>query len=121
MHAGPTYSDNHAHIYSVTDLNVYYGQLEWSIIPRLSITNSPYRHYFHWEVFAGYNLPFSEKGEIIFNQNDANKVGTIPITQKGYQVNYNGRPITATPYHLYGLEVGATIGISFSSLLEPIK
>jgi hypothetical protein len=123
--ADPTYthttgSGNHrvTHTDSAQSLNIYYGQREWMIQPKITFSNSPYEHWLHWEVYIGYTIPFSQKGKIKITQNDANVVANKNINDNALLVEYNNTTISKTPYYLNGLNVGFALGINSSHQLK---
>jgi hypothetical protein len=107
------YSNQYTHTDSLKLLNIYYGQREWQLEPRITISNNPYGHLIHWEVYVGYTVPFSQKGKVIFTQDDSHGVANKPITDDAFTVLYNGSPVKRTPYYLNGLNVGFLMGVNF--------
>ncbi len=121
--AGPTYSYTTGAWYesgstttftdSANSLNIYYGQREWSLQPKIAIGTNPYRHRCYIEVYAAYTLAVSEKGKVYFNQDDDHQVTVKDLNDNLLTVQYNDAPIKATPYHLNGWSVGFVMGVSF--------
>jgi hypothetical protein len=112
-----TYSTGYDNQYTQTDslklINIYYGQREWQLEPRITVSNNPYAHLIHWEVYVGYTVPFSQKGKFIFTQDDTHGVAIKPISDDAFTVLYNNLPVKWTPYYVNGLNVGFLMGVSF--------
>jgi hypothetical protein len=113
-----SYANTVTHIDSVHLLNIYYGQREWIIQPKLTFSNSPYQHRFHWEVYIGYTLPFSQKGKLIFTQDDDHGVATKNMKDNAFLVQYNNAVVKTTPYYLNGLNIGFALGVNASRQLN---
>ena len=120
--AGPTYSyttggydgqPTNTYTDSTNLLNIYYGQREWSLQPKIAISTNPYRHRFYIEIYAAYTLAVSEKGKVYFNQDDDHQMDVRALNDNLLTVQYNGAPVKATPYHLNGWSAGFTMGLSF--------
>jgi len=119
--AGPTYtystggynSSSVTYTDSTNSLNIYYGQREWSLQPKIAIGTNPYRHWYYIEVYAAYTLAVSEKGKVYFNQDDTHQIASKELNDNLLTVQYNNIPVKATPYHLNGWSAGFTMGVSF--------
>lgn len=119
--AGPTYSYStggyNGPTYTYTDstnsLNIYYGQREWSLQPKIAISTNPYRHWYYIEIYAAYTLPVSEKGKVYFNQDYTHQVAIKDLKDNLLTVQYDDTPVKATPYHLNGWSAGFVMGVSF--------
>lgn len=114
------------------NLIVSYAQKEFSLFPKISIANNPFRHAsadgkkmsrvsVSWELSLGYNIPLYDKGGISFIQNDGkNTHSTIlnsPISLKtqGLTFLYNGKPTVSTPFHFSDLYVSFAYRFTFGS------
>jgi hypothetical protein len=121
--AGPTYSyttgdwydggSTNTYTDSTNSLNIYYGQREWSLQPKIAIGTNPYRRWYYIEVYAACTLAVSEKGKVYFNQDDTHQIATKELNDNQLTVRYNDTPVKATPYHLNGWSAGFTMGVSF--------
>jgi hypothetical protein len=126
--AKPTYTqdetDDDGNDYTETDsahnLKIFYKQYEGALMPKISIGSNPYRHatlskdgtylqgrYTNWELSLGYNIPFSDEGEIILRQdsNPDNPIGTFQLNTHGLTYMYNGKPTIFAPFRFSGLYV----------------
>ena len=104
-----TYDANGDPIYTTTSTNdanslgVTWKEREFSIVPKISLSNNQYRKGLHWELTAGYNIPLHEAGGISLKQDDTNPVaGLIPLYNPGITATYNGKPVTSNPFHFSG-------------------
>lgn len=113
----PTYttSGRYRKTYQAKTLDIYYSQKEWALVPKIAISNNPFRHFLHWEIELAYNIPFSEKAGILLTQNSLNPVKTININDPGIRVLYERNPIKSSPYTLFGFYIGGRIGLNIPS------
>jgi hypothetical protein len=113
----PTYttSGRYPKTYQAKTLDIYYSQKEWALVPKIAISNNPFRHFLHWEIELAYNIPFSEKAGILLTQNSLNPVKTININDPGVRVLYENNPIKSPPYTLFGFYIGGRIGLNIPS------
>jgi hypothetical protein len=137
---GNSYTDT----YQAKNLTVSYLQFEGSLLPKISIGNNPYRggkvlsryaraflprkrkvlfqqrkRQILWNLSLGYNLPFSNEGEIRLYQNDGSKksnevANSINLNTPGVNFMYNGKQTTFTPLRSSGLLLSFTVSIGGS-------
>ena len=121
--------------YSAQNLDILYTHTEWSLLPKISIGNNPYKSsksrntdnsFDHkkakllWDLSIGYNIPFYYKEGILLRQDDDNdnseKVNNSLISLKTPSVNfmYNGKRTTSTPLRFSGLFVSLSFRIGIS-------
>lgn len=112
--AAPTYSSSgrYVHTYDAKTLDVIFAQNEWAVIPGISISSNPYKHYFFLELEMGYNLVLHELGAIILTQDNFNKIKTLSLRDSRISVIYNNARVKATPYIIDGLCLGVKAGFS---------
>jgi hypothetical protein len=110
--AGPTFTtqasrSTPAKTYEASTLIVAYSQREFSLLPRISIANNPYRSYLRWELMIGYNFPWYDRGGIFLQQQSNDEYqglgGSVNINNPAITASYNNRPITKAPYRFSGL------------------
>lgn len=102
---------------SVKSLDVSFGQRQWMFQPKVTISNNPYQHLCHWEVYVGYTLPFSRQGVIDLVDDGNHRVAAMDMGDAAFTVQRNGEVIRKTPYSLSGLNIGITVGFNLSHLL----
>lgn len=123
--SGPTFSyksnwTNWPYITTTTSdsksLDLYYAQIDWVIIPEITLSDNPYKHLFRWELNMGYHIPVHENGGIQIFQNGWNKMkpGINGLAENGAVTTFNQQLITASPYKLTGFFLSATIGFNLS-------
>jgi hypothetical protein len=116
------------HYYNAQTLHVDYEQTIYSLVPQISFANNPYKSRFHFQVDVGWLLPFFQTGGLSLDQLVSNS-GDKLVEQQNYlyphyfnsQTNgltlqYNGNPITKTPFNLGGPLIKFGIGINIGSL-----
>jgi hypothetical protein len=124
--------------YSAQNLNVSYSQTEWSLLPKISIGNNPYRGgkllrkyagnsliqkklKLLWNLSLGYNLPFYYKEGLKLSQDDGNgnsnniSNGLISFKTPGITFMYNGKQTTSTPFHFSGLYISLAFSLGAST------
>ena len=110
--AGPTFTtqatrSTPAKTYEASTLIVSYSQREFSLLPRISIANNPYRSYLRWELMIGYNFPWYDRGGIFLQQQSNDEYqglgGAVNINNPAITASYNNKPITKAPYRFGGL------------------
>ena len=130
-------SNDESDTYTEKNLNVYYEQRNWSLLPRISIGNNPYRNALKfklkkngglkavpkiitWELSVGYQIPIHDWGGIKLVQDDGNG-NSNKITKPFVNLNtqdltftYNGKKITSPPFRLSGLYVSLAIRFGLS-------
>jgi hypothetical protein len=102
--------------YDARNLNVAYVERELSLVPKIAISNNQYKKGVHWQLEFGYNIPVHELGGFSLTQDDGNGntnniAGLIDIYQHGVQATYNGRPVSASPFHFSGPYLEFTLSI----------
>lgn len=123
---GPTYTYRttdanfvgHSHTDSTNTLEIYYGQREWALKPKIAIGTNPFAHWYYIEVYAAYTFAFSEKGKVYFSQDDSHTVMVKDLKDPLLTVQYDNMPVKATPYHLNGWNVGFVMGVNLGGLLH---
>lgn len=106
------------HTYNTKTLDVGYLQHEFSLMPRISISNNQYSKCKgpHWELSVGYNIPIADWGGIAFTQDDGNSHnnaldGSVGVGHSGLTTTYNGRPVTSTPFRFSGLSFNFALSL----------
>lgn len=117
---GPTfvvYQRNSATTYSAKNLNLYYGQGEVSLLPRVILASSSFKFRLVWEFSIGYNIAVFDRGAINMLQNDGNghsndAGNTVSVKNKDIDLAFNNRKTSEPPYHFSGLyfSLGMAIG-----------
>ena len=97
--------------YNANTLDISYVEREFSVMPKLSIANNPYKKGLHWELTVGYNIPLYEKGGISLIQNlkssNSNPLsGLMGLDHPSLTTTFDGRPIVSTPFHFSGFFLG---------------
>lgn len=118
--------------FSAKNLDVSYSQKEFSLLPKISISNNPYnggqpinakkysnRYYvgkIFWEFSLGYNISLYDKGGIIFTQDDGNLsdktnkiAGPVSLDNKTFTFYSNNKATSSTPYSFSGLYISFVI------------
>src|ERR1035437_6038006 len=105
------------HVVNTKNIIIFYTQNDWVVIPKISLTNNPYKHLLHCEVEVEYFLPLREKGGIQLFQNGTNAMtsGVLGLNESSYTTTFNNKVITSNPYKFHGFFIGLTIGINISS------
>lgn len=104
--------------FTANSIDVLFGQNELAALPELSISSNPYRrHRVNTTLSLGYLLPLYCSGNIELDQRDGgtsakNKVAEVRFNNTGLTAWYNGRRITATPYHLPGFYLAVTVSLN---------
>ena len=96
-------------------LDIYYSQHDWALVPKIALSNNPFKHFLHWEIELAYNMPLTEKTGILLTQDSAHPIQTVNINDRHMQVLYNSHPIRSSPYVLYGFYIGGRIGLLIPS------
>jgi hypothetical protein len=114
---------------SAKNLTVSYSQKEWSLMPKISIGNNPYRSknannpdklIVLWELSLGYNFPFSDKNGINLSQDDGNGNSNsingrlISLKTPGVSFMYNNKQTTFSPFRFSGLYIALSFRICSS-------
>jgi hypothetical protein len=116
--AGPTFTtqatrSSPAKTYEATSLIVSYSQREFSLLPRISIANNPYRSYLRWELMIGYNFPWYDRGGIFLQQQSNDEYqglgGAVNINNPAITASYNNKPITKAPYRFSGIYTSVSL------------
>jgi hypothetical protein len=97
---------------SINSLNIYYGQREWSLQPKIAIGTNPFAHVIYLKVYAAYTFALWEKGKVFFNQDDKHQVAVDGLDQSQLTTQYNNTMVTSTPYHLNGWSFGVAMGVN---------
>jgi hypothetical protein len=104
--------------YDAQTLDIAYVQRELSLVPRIAISNNQYKKGPHWQLSFGYNIPVHERGGFSLTQDDGNDntssvADLIDIYRHGVQATYNGRPVSAAPFHFSGPWLDFTLSFPF--------
>jgi len=117
--------------YTAKNLNVYYKQTDWLLMPKISIGNNPYRGKWSkrypstkqkilWDFSLGYNIPIINKGGIQLVQDDGkgdtqNLINSlISLKTPNATFLYNGKQITSSPFRLSSLYISFSIRYNIS-------
>jgi hypothetical protein len=117
---GPTfigYLRNGATTYAAKNLNLYYGQDELSLLPRVILASSSFKYSLVWELSIGYNIALLDKGAINMQQDDGNghsndTGNTVSLKNNNIDLAFNNRKASEAPCHFSGLYLsfGMAIG-----------
>jgi hypothetical protein len=118
--AGPTYTyttggyntPTNSFTDSTSSLNIYYGQREWSLQPKIAIGTNPFSNRYYVEVYAAYTFAVFEKGKVFFNQDDTHQLAVDGLDQSQLTVQYDHAAIKSTPYQLNGWSFGIAMGVN---------
>ncbi|HLY68975.1 MAG TPA: hypothetical protein VKR53_04555 [Puia sp.] len=118
--AGPTFTvhGKYNSVYNANTLDAVYAQTELAVVPKISISNNPFKHLFHWQINMGYNIDLFNRGGIILRQNfyeSIKKPSIINFDDRGIVAKYNGHTITSVPYNLSGFYLGVELGLNIRS------
>jgi hypothetical protein len=118
--AGPTYTyttggyntPTNSFTDSTSSLNIYYGQREWSLQPKIAIGTNQFAGLVYIEIYAAYTFALWEKGKVYFMQDDTHQVAMEGLNQSQLTVQYNNAATSSTPYHLNGWSFGIAMGMN---------
>jgi hypothetical protein len=110
----PTFQNSKGQNEQANQLSVYYSQSNISLIPRISLGQSDYRHFYYWDFFLEYHLPVSKHGELDFFQNNSEPGESVTLSHQSNVVTYNGHVAGKIPPVFQGFYAGFTLGISLS-------
>lgn len=94
--------------YAAKNLNLYYGQDEVSLLPRVILASSTFKYKLVWELSIGYNIALFDSGAINMQQDDGNghsndAGNTVSLKNKDIYLSFNNRRTSDAPYHFSGL------------------
>ena len=103
--------------YNASSLNIAYVQREFALMPKLTISNNPFKKGPHLELTLGYNIPLHERGGISLLQDAGNNnlhyvSHLVDLNHEGITATYNGRRITGAPFVFSGFYLNFTLSFA---------